>query len=155
MNNFIGHIQARIDTKGRLLLPAVFKKNLSASAADSFIIKKDIFEQCLVLYPSDVWQEMIDLLHQRLSPYNRTHNMFLRKFFSDTAQINLDSSNRLLIPKRLLTLVGIEHDVVLLGVGNKIELWALETLEQSVSSDEEYIKIAEKIFNNSHDTIHE
>lgn len=149
MNNFIGHIQARIDSKGRLLLPAVFKKNLSAQAQESFIIKKDIFEQCLVLYPLDQWQDMVMQLHQGLNPYDRQHNMFLRKFFSDTAQINLDSSNRLLIPRRLLNIVGIEQDVILLGVGNKIELWAPQVLQDSSISDEEFTNLAEKIFNNN------
>ncbi len=148
MNNFIGHIQAKLDTKGRLLFPAAFKKSLSPEASDSFVIKKDIFEQCLVLFPADVWKAMVLQLQQGLNPYNRQHNMFLRKFFADTASLSLDSNNRLLIPRRLLSLVGIEHQVVLLGVGNKIEIWAPDKLEDSFVSDDQYIRLAEKIFNN-------
>ncbi len=150
MNHFIGHTNAKLDAKGRLLFPAAFKKSLSPQAQDSFVVKKDIFEQCLVLYPSDVWASMVEQLDSSLNPYNRRHNMFLRKFFADTAFLSLDTNNRLLIPRRLLSLAGIEKDVILLGVGNKIELWAPDQLEEAFISDEEYINLAEEIFNNNH-----
>ena len=147
MNSFVGHIQAKIDTKGRLLFPAAFKKTLSPQSNESFVVKKDIFENCLVIYPSNVWQEMVEKLQNSLNPYNQQHNMFLRMFFLDTAYITLDNNNRLLIPKRLLSLGSIKHDVILLGVGNKIELWDPTLLKQSLTGNKQYIELAEKIFN--------
>jgi MraZ protein len=77
----------------------------------------------------DTWQQLVQQLQQVLNPYNRQHNLFLRKFFIDTAQLTLDANNRLLLPKRLANLVGIENEIVLLGAGNKIEIWAPNMLD--------------------------
>ena len=53
------------------------------------------------------------------------------------------------IPKRLLSLGSIKHDVILLGVGNKIELWDPTLLKQSLTDNKQYIELAEKIFNDN------
>ena len=147
MLNFIGHIQLRLDTKGRLLFPSIFKKNLTSKKSNIFVLKKDIFEDCLVLYPLPVWERESQKLQTALNPYNREHNRFLRKFFSDTAQISLDANNRLLLPRRLLDIVSIDRDIVLLGAGNKIELWNPEKLQQAEISQDEYISLAQKLLN--------
>lgn len=147
MLNFIGHIQLRLDTKGRLLFPSIFKKNLTSEKSNIFVLKKDIFEDCLVLYPLPVWERESQKLQTALNPYNREHNRFLRKFFSDTAQISLDANNRLLLPRRMLDIVSIDRDIVLLGAGNKIELWNPEKLQQAEISQDEYISLAQKLLN--------
>jgi len=111
----------------------------------SFVVKKDIYENCLVLYPMDAWESQVADLQQRLNPYNKTHNAFLRKFFSDTAELTLDANNRILLPKRLLEKVGIERDVALIGVGDKIEIWAVDALEAQEMNDSDFADLAQSL----------
>lgn len=148
MTTFIGEYTCKVDTKGRILLPSAFKKQLSAEANDSFVAKKDIFESCLVLYPMDEWQRMNNIIRSKINPYNREHNKFLRGFFKGTAELSLDASNRILIPKRLLEKVEIGKEVYLAGQNGKIEIWDKEKYEQSFDTEEEFATLAEKIMGN-------
>src|SRR5512137_1261651 len=113
MATFIGNYACKVDVKGRIILPVAFKKQMPADAQDHFVVRKDIFEECLVLYSIDDWNRQIEKIRSRINPYNREHNMFLRNFFKGTAELSLDNNNRLLIPKRLLDLAGAGRDVVL------------------------------------------
>lgn len=144
MYSFIGDYVCRIDEKGRLLLPAAFKKALPAEAHNTFVVKKDIYESCLVLYPLNEWEKQVQLIRQRLNPYNREHNAFLRGFFKGTAEVELDATNRLLIPKRLLEEVKIEREVVLSGQDGKIEVWNKEAYD-NINHADEFARLAEKI----------
>ena len=70
---FIGNIEAKTDAKGRAFLPAVFRKVLQASGEDVLVIRKDVFQSCLVLYPESVWNERLDLLKSQLRPWKQAH----------------------------------------------------------------------------------
>jgi MraZ protein len=151
MYSFIGDYSCKIDPKGRLLLPSAFKKQMPADARDSFVVKKDIYENCLILYTIDEWERQNEILRQKLNPYNKEHSNFLRAYYKGSAEIMIDSSNRLLIPKRLLDSVGIGKDVFLSGQDKKIEIWSKELYEHSGIKEEEFSYLAEKILggNNS------
>ncbi len=149
MSNFIGHITAKLDAKNRFVFPSALKKQLSAEAQDTFVLKKDIYEPCLVLYPKDTWQKTVEQLQAVLNPYNAQHNMFLRKFFADTAELSLDANNRLLLPKRLTEQVGIDGTVLLIGIGDKIELWNPQQFENSMIDDNEFARLAEELLGNN------
>lgn len=144
MATFIGDYDCKVDVKGRVMLPSAFKKQLSASAANIFIVKKDIYEPCLVLYPLDEWERQNEIIRSNINPYNREHNQFVRNFFKGTAEVELDATNRFLIPKRLLDEAGIDKDVVLAGQDAKIEIWAKESYEK-LGSEADFASLAEKI----------
>lgn len=144
MASFIGDFVCKIDDKGRVLLPSVFKKAIPAEAHDTFIIKKDIYERCLVLYPLNEWERQVQIIRQKLNPYNKEHNAFLRGFFKGTAEVILDSTNRLLIPKRLLEEAGIEKEAVLAGQDGKIEIWNKD-LYDAISTSNDFANLAETI----------
>jgi MraZ protein len=145
MTSFIGEFQCKVDPKGRIVLPSALKKQMSADARDSFIVKKDIFERCLVLFPLDEWERQVALIRSKLNPYNKEHNLFIREFYKGTAELVLDTNNRMLIPKRLYDLVGIETDVFLAGQDGKIEIWAKEAYSEVIENEEDFAKLAEKI----------
>ncbi|MCG8697632.1 MAG: division/cell wall cluster transcriptional repressor MraZ [Bacteroidales bacterium] len=147
MTTFIGDYTCKLDAKGRALLPAAFKKQLSGEYSDKFVIKKDIFENCLVLYPMEEWERQSKLIRKKINPYKKEHNMFLRRFFKGTAEVILDSNNRLLIPKRLLDEVNADKEIVMAGQNGKIEIWDKASYEQMDLSDEEFANMAEDIFN--------
>ena len=80
---FLGSIEAKTDAKGRVFLPAVFRKVLQASAEENIVLCKDLFQTCLVLYPESVWNEQMDVLRSRLSRWDAGHQQLFRQFVSD------------------------------------------------------------------------
>lgn len=147
MTIFIGDYTCKIDAKGRVMLSAAFKKQMPAAAQDKFVIKKDIYEKCLVLYPMDEWDRQNQLIRQNLNPYNKEHSQFLREFYKDTAEVELDANNRFLIPARLQSLAGIdkEKELVLAGQLGKIEIWAKELYDRTSESINDFGELANKI----------
>lgn len=113
MTTFIGEYSCKLDAKGRFVFPAALKKQIPAAAQERFVVKKDIFENCLVLYTWDEWQRQNEIIRAKLNPYNKTHNNFIRGFYRGTAELELDASGRLLIPKRLFDEVGAEREIYL------------------------------------------
>lgn len=149
MATFIGDYGCRLDAKGRFILPAAFKKQMPPGSPDRFVVRRDIFEPCLVLYTIDDWNIQLEKIRRKINPYNREHNVFLRNFFKGTAELALDSSNRLLIPKRLLELAGIGRDIVLAGQDGRIEIWDAERYEKIEMLPEDFANLAEKLLGNS------
>lgn len=146
MTAYIGDYPCKADSKGRILLPSAFKKQTRGSSADRFVIKKDIFEKCLVLYPNDEWERQVEHLRDKINPYNREHNLFLREFFRGTAEITLDSNNRILIPRRLLEWAGIINgEVILAGQDGRIEIWNKGDYEKRTVNEDDFALLAEKI----------
>jgi MraZ protein len=145
MINFIGDFSCKLDDKGRVLLPSAFIKQMVHGLQERFVIKKDIFEKCLVLYPMDEWERQNQILRNNTNPYNREHNAFLRGFFKGTAELTLDSNNRLLMPKRLLDEIGADREIVMAGQFGKIEIWAKVRYEGIESGDDNFAALAEKI----------
>ncbi len=148
MITFIGDYSCRLDDKGRVLLPAAFIKQMASSKQERFVLKKDIFESCLVLYPMNEWERQNQILRQNTNPYNREHNTFLRGFYKGTAEIVLDSSNRLLMPKRLLDEIGANREIVMAGQLGKIEIWTQEAYDKVEGGDDRFAQLAEKIMGN-------
>ena len=141
---FLGNIDAKTDTKGRAFLPATFRKVLNASGEESLILRKDIFEPCLVLYPQSVWNQRMDALRKRLSRWNKHDQMIYRQFVTDVEIITLDNSGRFLIPKRYLKMVNIDQQIRFTGMDDCIEIWANGDSEQPFMSAEEFSKAMEE-----------
>lgn len=144
MTTFLGDYTCKIDEKSRVMLPTAFKKSMPADARETFVVKKDIYENCLVLYPLNEWERQVEIIRNSLNPYNREHNEFKRRFFKDTAEVSLDAANRLLIPKRLTDEVGIGKDVVLAGQDGKIEIWSKEAYS-AIDTGSDFASLAEKV----------
>lgn len=138
MIRFLGNIEAKLDAKGRIFIPAQFRKQLQSAAEESLVMRKDIFQNCLTLCPESIWNEDLNELRARLSKWNARHQQILRQFVSDVEIIVPDSNGRILIPKRYLQLAGIQVDVKLIGVDNRIEIWSKEKAEQAFMSPEEF-----------------
>jgi len=145
MATFIGDYICKLDAKGRVILPMAFKKQMPSTAEDRFVVRRDIFEKCLVLYSIDDWNRQLEKIRSRINPYKKEHNEFLRNFFKGTAELVLDSSNRLLIPKRMLDLAGISKDVVLAGQDGRIEIWAEEVYSHIDMPAEDFADLAERL----------
>ena len=142
---FLGNIEARIDAKGRAFLPSTFRNVLQASGSESLVLRKDIFQPCLVLYPESVWNEQMDALRARLNRYNAQHQRIFRQFVSEVELVTLDGNGRFLIPKRYLSMTEIQQDVKFIGMGDTIEIWSDVKVEASQMESDEFGKALEDI----------
>ena len=142
---FLGNIEAKTDAKGRAFLPATFRKVLQASGSERLVLRKDIFQPCLVLYPESVWNEQMDALRSRLNRYNAQHQQVFRQFVSEVELVMLDGNGRFLIPRRYMEMAGIQQSVKFIGMGDTIEIWAQQLVESSQMSGEEFGQALENI----------
>ena len=130
MLQFLGNMEAKADAKGRIFVPAIFRKRLQSEGEEFLVLRKDIFQECLVLYPGSVWEKEIEMLRSRLNKWNKEQQQIFRQFVLDAERLEMDANGRVLIPKRYLQMVSIELDVRFLGVDETIEIWAKEKLEK-------------------------
>jgi MraZ protein len=151
MISFIGDYTVRLDPKGRLSFPAAFKKQIREALQDGFVLKRDVFENCLIMYPMEEWERQNKIIRSRTNPYNKEHARFLRMFFSGTAEVSLDANNRMLIPKRLLEYANVKNEVVLAGQSGRIEIWASEGYDTVSAADGDFAAMAEKILGGTFD----
>ena len=144
---FLGNIVAKTDAKGRAFLPAVFRKVLQASGDENLVLRKDVFQKCLVLYPESVWNERLDLLKGQLRQWKSVHQQMFRQFVSEAEVVTLDGNGRFLISKRLQRVADISQDIQFIGMDDTIELWSPENLQQTLQSEEDFSKEFENIMN--------
>ena len=144
---FLGNIEAKTDTKGRAFLPAVFRKVLQASDEENLVLRRDVFQKCLVLYPESVWNARLDLLKQQLRPWKQSHQQMFRQFVSEAEVVTLDGNGRFLISKRLQKIAEIDQDIQFIGMDDTIEIWSPRNLEQTLKTDEDFGSEFENILN--------
>lgn len=127
---FLGNIEAKTDAKGRVFLPASFRKVLQLADEDVLVLRRDIHERCLVLYPLSVWNHRMDILLQHVNPFDDESQMVFREYVSAATEVTLDGNGRLLIPRYYLEAAGINQAVRFLGMNDTIEIWAAEKASQ-------------------------
>jgi len=144
-------MEAKADAKGRIFVPAIFRKRLQSEGEEFLVLRKDIFQDCLVLYPGSVWEKEVELLRRRLNKWNREQQQIFRQFVLDAERLEMDANGRVLIPKRYLRMVSIGFDVRFLGVDETIELWAKEKLEKPLVEPEEFSSKLQQLMDNTPD----
>jgi len=145
MLTFIGDYKVKLDSKGRLSLPVAFKRQIKEGVQEGFVLKRDVFEKCLILYPMGEWERQNSIIRSKTNPYNQEHARFLRMFYAGTAEVSLDASNRILIPKRLMEYAEITNEVIMAGQPGKIEIWTSEKYTGVSDADKDFTSMAERI----------
>lgn len=146
MITFIGEYGAKLDDKGRMVFPSAFKSLMPTDGDLRFVIRKDIFEDCLEMYTFEEWQRQSEDVKSKLDLFNKEHAIFWREYMRDRAVVEPDGKiGRITIPRKLLETIGATKEVVFSGNDYKIEIWAKEKFEAARISNEEYIAIAGKL----------
>lgn len=142
---FLGNIEAKTDTKGRVFLPVAFRKVLTGIGETNIVMRKDVFQKCLVLYPENVWNSQMDSLREKLNRWDKNEQTLFRQFVSQAEIITLDASGRFLIPKKYMQMANIDQTVKFVGMGDTIEIWAAENEEEQFMDTEEFGKALEEL----------
>lgn len=151
MVNLIGTYECKVDAKGRLMVPAPIKKQLTPVLQEGFVLKRSVFQRCLELYPMAEWNKQMEGL-DKLNRFVARNNEFIRKFTAGVKFIEVDTNGRLLIPKDLLSYAEIDKDIVLASAIKIIEIWDKEKYENSVlSSDDDFADLAEEVMGNKNE----
>ena len=132
MINILGTYECKADSKGRIMLPAPLKKQISSVISDGFVVKRSVFNKCLEIHPMSEWNKIVNQVNQ-LNRFIKKNNDFIRSYMSGLKIVNLDSSSRILIPKDLIVFAGLEKQIVLSSSVNIIEVWDKKEYEISVS----------------------
>lgn len=132
---FFGDFQAKTDAKGRVFLPAAFRKVLDAEDEKRLVLRPDLFQECLVIYPESVWNQMQDALEAKLNKWNRQHQDIMRRFVAGVEKFELDGNGRFLINKRKMEKAGIRQEIIFLAVNDKIEVWDKEKYDQHFADE--------------------
>ena len=152
MVRFFGKATGKVDDKGRIVLPATYRDAMAREGESdlTLVIKKSVKGDCLNLFTLKEWSSRSDKVLDGIDPeLNPEHAEFWSKFNDGLYYVVPDEKlARLNIPSELLEQTGITKEVVFVGVGYKIEIWAKETREALLMSDERFkstaIRLSEK-----------
>ncbi|MFA5858305.1 MAG: division/cell wall cluster transcriptional repressor MraZ [Elusimicrobiota bacterium] len=139
----LGQSVHMLDEKNRFILPARFNGDTNKSA---FMVLTAGTEQCLFLFNEFAWNNITERLQNMSQIGEAEHRAFKRVFFSMAMEIKLDTQRRVLIPNMLLKFAGIKKNIMIIGVGDRIEVWTPEKwqLYRDKISGAKYNKIAGK-----------
>jgi len=150
MLSFLGEFDCKMDSKGRVMLPSALVRQVPSETENKFVINRG-FENCLNIYPKTEWTKITEDI-KKLNQYVKKNREFIRRLLNGATEVTLDSSNRLLIPKRLSERIKLNKDVVLVSHLNKIELWDRETYDKMIDSDtEDFADLAEDVMGNKNE----
>ncbi|RLK62938.1 transcriptional regulator MraZ [Atopobacter sp. AH10] len=136
----IGEYQHTIDSKGRIIVPAKFREELDGS----FVLTRGL-DGCLFGYPRSSWERVRQQLKE-LPISKRDSRAFVRFFYSSACEVEIDKQGRINIPKELIDYAAIEKDCRIVGVSDRIEIWASHLWEEfTAETEEQFDDIAEHL----------
>ena len=141
INMFMGEFHHSIDDKGRLILPAKFREDLG----DNFIITRGL-EECLFIYSISEWEKITHKLNN-LPFTKKDARSFMRFFLSGATATEFDKQGRINITSPLISYADLKKECVIIGVGDRIEVWSKEKWDDFYNSNKEKLSdIAETLF---------
>ena len=141
---FIGEYHHTIDEKGRIIIPAKFREELG----NNFIITRGI-ENCLFVYSTENWAKITNKLNS-LPFTKKDARTFNRFFMSGATNVELDKQGRVNISKPLIDYASLLKDCVIIGTGDRLEVWSQESWDSFFDSTKDSMSdIAENLFNES------
>jgi MraZ protein len=144
---FYGEFYHQLDRKGRFVLPSKMREAAKNNFVDKFFITRGL-DKCLFLFSEDEWKNQ-EQKFKAMSFTKSESRRFNRIYFSGASEISFDKQGRVLIPPYLKEFAGISRDIVIIGVSNRIEIWAKDRWEEFYNSSKEaFEEISEKLIDN-------
>ena len=137
MQTFIGNIEARLDEKGRIFVPATYRKILAEAESKRIVMRRDADNECLMFYPEQVWNEKVEQLRLTLDEWDPEDQLIMMQFMADAEYMELDGQGRILLQKKNLETIGAQQDVLFVGMLDRFALWAPATFADKRMSQTE------------------
>ena len=139
MSTFIGKYEVKADVKGRIFIPSAYRKLLPDGERERVVMRKDAENDCMVLYPEQVWNEKVADFKSRLDEWNPVEQLLLMQFVSDAEWLDIDSQGRVLISKKNLQVIGVENsEVLFVGMIDRFAVWSKTRYEQAKMSSTDF-----------------
>lgn len=146
MYRFSGWHEHTIDDKGRTSIPSAFREKMRSHDDKTLFVTRSLTGQCLDVYPSSVWGEILDEVGKRPQS-DPAAITFRRAFISAAVEVEPDKAGRIMLPQRLRTRVGLVKDLVIAGNINKMEIWDRGLFERTQEgTDDEALLSAAREF---------
>ncbi len=143
MSLFTGEFECKLDAKGRLTLPSKVKSKLPEVSGNQLVLSRGL-EPCLVAYPVMEYKKIYSRIAS-MNEFNEEFRRLQRNFFRRISEVELDSAGRVLIPKSMIKYANLNKNVILVGMGNRLEIWDNDTYDEYIIKDnEEFSKLAQK-----------
>ena len=123
MQTFVGNIDGRLDEKGRIFVPAIYRRILAETSSKRIVMRRDTDNECLMFYPEEVWNEKVEQLRQALDEWDPEDQLILMQFMADAEYMEMDGQGRILLQKKNLETIGAQQDVLFVGMLNRFALW--------------------------------
>lgn len=123
MIRFSARYNALIDDKGRVVLPASFKKAMGELADEPLVIEKDIYKECLNIFPERYWNQRIESIERQLNQFDEADDDLLADLYENYTTVTMAPNGRINIPTDFMEHAGIARDVVFVGKGSSIRMW--------------------------------
>ena len=143
---FYGEYAHSLDKKGRLILPSKFREAAKTNYIEKFFLTRGL-DSCLFMFTEEEWK--VQEAKFKVMPFTKSQSRkFNRLYFSGAVDIVFDKQGRMLIPKYLKDFAGIRHEVMVIGVSNRIEIWDLEKWREFYNGEKGFFeKISENLLN--------
>jgi transcriptional regulator MraZ len=138
-----GVAKLTLDDKGRIAFPSRYREGLMGECAGNMVMTVD-HEDRLIIYPLYEW-EKVEIKLQKLSSFKKAEAKIKRLYLGHAHDCKMDKNGRMTIPPYLREKTKLEKQVVLLGVGNKFELWDDSSWEKEWENDDSDIEITEEL----------
>lgn len=144
--HIVGTYECKLDPKGRVKLPVALKKQLQGVGV--FVVKRSVFQPCLEVYTKEEWSLLMKKVN-KLNRFKKKNNDFIRRFTAGVKVVEIDATDRMLIPKDLLGIASLDKDVVLSSAINLIEIWDKSLYEQAIDDAAvDFAELAEEVMGN-------
>lgn len=141
---FYGEYIHSIDRKGRLILPAKFREIAKSNFIEKFFITRGL-DKCLFMFSEEEWKTQ-EGKFKAISFTKQQARTFNRLYFSGAIEAIPDKQGRILLPQYLRDFAGIKRDVMIVGVSNRVEVWAKDKWDEFYgNSKQSFEEIAEKL----------
>jgi MraZ protein len=141
---FYGEFAHSIDRKGRLILPAKFREVAKNQFVEKFFVTRGL-DKCLFMFSEEEWRSQENKF-KTMSFTKQQSRTFNRLLFSGAVEVSFDKQGRILLPQYLKDFAAIKRDVMIVGVSNRIEIWAKDTWNDFYTNTRQsFEEIAEKL----------
>lgn len=113
-----------MDDKGRIFIPAAYRKILSEMDSRRIIMRRDTDNECIIFYPEQVWNDKVGQLRRALNEWDPDDQMILMQFMAEAEILEMDSQGRVLLQRKNVETIGAQQDVLFVGMLDRFALWS-------------------------------
>lgn len=148
MSTFVGRVDVRIDAKGRVFVPAAYRKLLCSESMEMegvvLVVRKDPYAACLEFFSEEAWVKQEADVNDRLDDWDPIDKQLKRQFLAEVEYLTMDKQGRVLISKRFMEMISLKVEAVWIGQSKGFSLWAREVYEEGRIAVDEFARLMQE-----------